>query len=346
MANNEKDTRNIVDVLSTRAGYSRVHGSITDVYRGIDHRDAGSPFQKNNDHQGLVLFTRPRLNLTYNNVMADRQLRALLSEEPYSMYRAIRCMLDPELSKGRAGREIVKSAVFDERQAFMPLLSNTLLNLSGFPDITSNTYTSTEGKRKESYSIIDDVAEVNGAYDVTANFANIKGDPITAMFHFWTRYAGNVYSGDMVPYPEAIVENEIDYQTRIWRIVLDSSKRYVTKIGCASAAFPMASPLGAAFNYNREEPFISENDQISVPFRCMGAEYNDPILYTEFNLVVQLFNPAMKDGNRENLMVKLPNQILNEFNFIGYPRISEDLELEWWISKDEYTELTGELPPQ
>ncbi len=334
-----KERRDNINKINRGSGFSDTYGSIGDIFRGIDHRNAGSSYQKNNDHQGLTLFTRPMFNLTYNNVLADRQLHPLLAEDTRHMYRAIRVMLDPQISKRN-----VESDIFDNRQAFITLLSGTLLNISGFPVLTINSYTSPEGVRKESYSIVDDVAEINSAFDMTATFANIQGDPITTLFQTWSHYMGNVYSGDMVPYPDFIVENEIDYQTRIWRLVLDSSKRYVKKIGCANACFPLASPLGAAFNYTNDRPYSDGNDQISIPFRCVGAEYNDPLLFDEFNLTVQYFNPEMRDGNRDIMMHRLSDTEVNAFNYRGYPRIDpKSLRLEWWINKSEYRNFLGDL---
>lgn len=323
-----KNDRPRINDLSRERGFGRMFGTMTDLYRGIDHRHAGTAAQKNTDHQGLVLFTRPQLNLSYNNVVADRSLTPLLDENPRSMWRALRAMLDP---KGNYASDL-----FDNRQAFITVMSNTLDTLSGFPDVTVNTYTSTEGMRKEAYSIVDDVAEINGTYDITANFANVEGDPISMLLHAWVRYAGYVYSGEMVPYPEFVAENRVDYQTRIWRIILDVNKRFVKRIVCANAAFPMASPMGAGSNYDRSQPYIQDNEQISMPFRCMGAEYNDPILYHEFNDTVQFFNPGMRDDRRGATYIKLKPSQQNEFGFWGYPRINlETLELEWWVSKQD-----------
>lgn len=333
----ERNRRGRIDQMGRESGFSDVYGSIGDVFRGIDHRNGGASYQKNNDHQGITLFTRPLLNLTYNNVLADRQLHPLLAEDTRHINRAIRLMLDPQLHKRN-----VRSDIFDDRQAFITILSGTLLNISGFPDLTLNAYTSPEGVRKESFSIVDDVAEINSAFDITASFANIAGDPITTLFQVWSRYMGNVYSGDMVPYPNFIVENEIDYQTRIWRIILDPTKRYVKKIGCANACFPLASPLGAAFNYTSDRPYNADSDQISIPFRCVGAEYNDPILFDEFNITVQYFNSQMRDENREILMHRLSDSEINVFNYRGYPRIDpQTLRLEWWITKEEYSQTIG-----
>jgi hypothetical protein len=312
-----------LDRVAKHSGFAKPKSAVSEVFFGLDHRDAGSSFQKNTDHQGLTLFTRPQLNLSYDNVLADRTLTSLLDKNPLSMYAAIRGLLDPRL----AG----VSNLIDPRNAFIPILTNTLMNISGFPDVTLDTYTSPEGMRQESYSIVDSIADINNSYDLTATFANVQGDPVTALFHFWTRYASNVYTGRMVPYPEKIVENEVDYQTRIWRLVLDGSKRYVKKIGCANVAFPVASPLGASFNYSKDTPYINENDQISIPFRCMGAEYNDPILISEFNATVASFNNAMWNPSQKGYR-KLSRYEISGYNYEGYPRINlETMELEWWV---------------
>lgn len=316
-------------------GGSPIDRVLTDLYRGIDHRGIGLPFQRNYDDQGLVLFTRPRLNLSYDNIIGQRVLLPLLTDDKNSPYHLIRMMLDPTL----AGRGVT-SPIFDSQTAFIPILTNLLQSVSGFPDVTLNTYTSQEGVRKEAWSMVDDVAEINTTYDITATFANVTGDPITSMFHIWGHYMGAVYAGDIVPYPDYILKNAIDYQTRIWRLTFDNTKTYVKKIGCANVAFPMASPLGAFFNYTSDSPSIRDNDQISIPFRCMAAEYNDPILYLEFNQTVELFNPRMADASREQAFVKLKGRELAGFNRDGYPRINLDTyELEWWVLKSDYDKV-------
>ena len=327
-----------LDDVAMKGNMSRPNGASTDVLSGIDFLNSGTAFQRNNDNQGLVFFTRPRLNMSYDNISSDRVFIPLLAENPLSPYRAIRIMLDPMLDE--------TSSLFDSRLPFIPLLSNTLQSLSGFPDVTLNMYTSPEGLRKESYTMIDDVAEINSTFDITATFANIQGDPITKLFHFWQRYGGFVYSGEMVPYPDAILENKIDYQTRIWRLVLNAGRTHVTKIGCANVCTPIADPLAASFNYSRESASVRDNDQITIPFRCSGAEYMDPILYQEFNTTVGLFNPGMRDAdgddpaiNRKTLFVKLAKNEQALFNFKAYPHIDTvSLELEWWVLKEDYYE--------
>ena len=224
----------------------------------------------------------------------------------------------------------------------MPIFTNTLISLTGFDDLTTNTYTSPEGIRKEAYSIIDDVAETNRVFDVTANFANVLGNPVKRAIHYWLRYAGYVHSGDMMPYPIEIYEDRVDYESRIFRFTLDKSKRFITGAASIVAAFPMAAPLGADHNYDFNSPFMNENDQFSVPFRAQGLEYDDPILYYEFNRIVEMFNPSMRDDKRNQIYRKISHTELNGLNFYGYPYINTTtLELEWWISRAEYKLIAG-----
>lgn len=325
--------------LARGSGFTEPAKALSSLFTGFDHRHAGSFYQRDYDHQGLVFFTRPRMNLSYNNLVNDRHMLPLATTRGDSIYRAIRTMLDPRIHDYQNGEGAV-SDLFDHRQAFIPILSNLCLNLSGFPDVTLETYDSPEGMRKESWSMVDDIADINNTFDITANFANIPGDPITTFFHMWTRYMANVYTDQMVPYPDMVMENEIDYQTRIYRIRLDKSKRFVKKIGCANVAFPVAAPLGVSFNYDRQQPFDEDNQQVSIPFRCVGAEYNDPILVREFNLTVELFNRSMRDGSREYVYHPLTPAEAELFNFEGYPRINETtLELQWWVSRQEYNRV-------
>lgn len=324
-----------IDYVSRSIGYGSLSSAYANALYGINHRGAGNPIAANSDLHGLTFFTRPDLNLTYDNAAMNRVFIALLNQQRESIPAFVHATLD---QYGARSFKTHESPLVDNRTPFIPLLTNTLESISGFPDFTLDTYTSPEGIYKEAWSMVDSPSRIHSTYDVTANFRNIMGDPITLMFLVWCQYASLVYEGLMMPYPWNVVENRIDYTTRIWRVVLDRTKRYVQKIAAVGAAFPTASPLGAAFNYSSDEPINRDNDQISVPFRCMGIDYNDPILFLEFNSIVIRANPMMADGNRNQVYRKLSAEERQLFNYSGYPRIDpETQELEWWVPNDEST---------
>jgi len=330
--------RDIINNIARDSGLGNLSTSTANIQRGINHRGVGNPTTQNTDNHGLTFFTRPRLNLSYDNVATSRILSPLLTQSPNTLPRLIRVLLD---HVGALERNVTCPMV-DDRMPFIPMLTNNLLSISGWPDIDLDTYTAPEGIVKESWSMVDDVPRNFGTFDLTANFRNIAGDPINALFHAWTHYAAAVAMGELVPYPEMIVENEIDYMTRIYRLVLDPTRTFVQKIGACGAAFPTASPLGAAFNYSSDSPLAQDNEQISIPFRCIGAEYNDPITIVEFNATVILFNPLMDERYRADRFVKLGKSEQRLFNYEGYPWIAQDNELQWWVENERYKLLVNE----
>ena len=49
-----------------------------------------------------------------------------------------------------------------------------------------------------------------------------------------------------------LTENEYDYNTRLYRLVTDSSGKYVKKISATGASIPISVPTGKFFDYKRE----------------------------------------------------------------------------------------------
>ncbi len=330
-----------------------------DNFYGLNHRQQPSGIPINKDFYGLTFFTRPQLNLTTGNLRAHRLLTPLTNREPSSIQRIIRLLLDRRLHS-----EGLNSPFVDSQQAFIPVLTNSLLSMSGWPDVVTPFSTSPQGVYKEEYSQIDGLTQNYSAYDITANFRNLPGDPISALMFYWTHYASLVYEGVLVPYPDMIVNNEVDYDTRIYRLVLDSTKTRVTKIAACGAAFPTNAPLGAAFDFEHDRPINSSRDQISIHFQCMGAMYQDDILIDEFNRTVALFNDGMAARNfsytkgraangemattwSNRFHKQVPMDALAIFNHRGYPRIDpETYELQWWVTNEDWQERVGSLQDQ
>lgn len=315
--------------------------SIGSVFYGINHRQTPEAVPINRDTFGLTLFVRPQLNFSTQNLRAERKLLPLLTQEARSIQRIIRYTLDPRYQTINPD---MPCPHVDPRQAFIPLLSNHLVSCSGWPDTTLDTYTSKPGAYKEVFSIPDGTHHLYGAYDLSCSFRNMVGDPISKLIQAWIVYMSNVFEGIMMPYIDFITENELDYVSRIYRLVLDVQKRYVQKIGATGYCFPASLPDGASFNFEADKPINSANDQLQLQMRCVGATYNDPILFHEFNRTVEIFNPSMKDETREILLTKIDHRDLSIFNGRGYPRIDPDTkELQWWITKDIHARVISDF---
>jgi hypothetical protein len=330
-----------LDDIYSKTAVGNLSTAISDTFHGLNHRKQPNSIPINKDDHGLTFFTRPRMNMTRDNLRQVRQFVPMLTNNAVSIPRAIRALLDTDSQKEEHGSPLV-----DPFQAFIPILTNQLITISGWPDVVAPTYTSKPGVYKEAYSHVDGVVQNYENYSFQANFRNIQGDPITALFLTWVLYSSLVFQGIVVPYPDMIIENEIDYQTRIYRLVLDPSRRFVQKIGACGAAYPFSVPLGTAFNIDAEQPYSRANEQISISFQVLGAMYQDDILIEEFNKTVILHNSKMageNDADRQSgndPLVKIEPALYNTFNHMGYPRINPDTyELEWWIWKREYDEM-------
>lgn len=334
LSSNER-RKETVDRVSSTNGLGNLTTAIGDNFFGINHRQTPAPIQINKDFFGLTFFTRPRLNMSSDNLRASRKHSSLLTNKDNSIPRILRSILDPTLAYAD-----ITSPYCDPQQAFIPILTNNLLSISGWNDVIAPTFTSQSGVYKEEFSIVDGVTDIYSTYDITANFRNLTGDPITTLFYHWINYAALVYEGVMVPYPEYIINNEVDYNTRIYRLVLDSTKTKVQKIAATGASFPVNAPVGAAFNYEADKPINSSNDQISITFKSMGAIYMDDILIEEFNRSTILVNSTMADKSRSKHYTKVPIEALSIFNNRGYPRINPNTsELEWWVPNSVYKSL-------
>lgn len=322
---------------------------VNTVY-GINHRQTQLAMPFNRDQYGLTFFTRPRMNLCTNNLRFVRQMYPLLNEEPRSIQRILRCTMDTELAfpdTKMTRIQPLNSPYMDDFNIFIPMLSNLCLTVGGWPDISVDTHTTPEGHYREVHSMVDSSVLMRGAYELSVSFRNIPNNPITLLFYFWLLYMSKVFEGELIPYGSSIYENEIDYNTRIYRLVLDPTKRYVQHILATGAAFPLNAPIGALGNFDTSQPFNETNDNINIRFQCIGMDYNDPISIFEFNEAVCISNPGMRDGRRDSSYIKVPYQILSFFNMRGYPRIDlKTSELEWYVSYlmfNTYSKQLGEF---
>jgi hypothetical protein len=315
-----------------------INTAIGNTFYGLNHRNALTPVPISKDTNGLILFTRPQLNFSTENLRAVRKMIPLLTKEPLSIQRMIRCYLDPRLNYNNKD---FGCPLVDHQNAFMPLLTNHCLSLSGFPDPKLDVYTSKQGAYREQWSITDSVYENFEVSSYTATFRNMLGSPILKLFSAWEIYQSSVFQGIMLPYPDFMVMNEIDYQSRVYRLVLDTTRRWVTSIACNGACFPTTDSTGGTFNFESDKPLNNTNDQFTVNFQSIGVCYNDPIIVYEFNKVVSVFNPSMADNVYKSVMQLIPRELdTNDFNNRGYPRIDPDtMELQFYVFKEDYARI-------
>lgn len=329
---------------------------------GINHRGIKSPVPENRDQYGLTFFTRPQLNLSSGNIRKDRKFYDLLNNanSRANIQSFVRNTLDPRLGEDAlagwknfngkmweekyGGLRNIRSPLVDPNMGFIPILTNNLLSLSGWPDLTLNSYTSEQGLKGSQWIMVDSAYDFLEAFDLTAVFRNTRDEPIILMFQIWERYMSLVFEGILAPYMDMIVNNEMDYNTRIYRLVLDESKRFVKKIAACGAAFPTTVPTGKFFDYSDEETYNRSVKEIDIQFHAVGAEYNDMVTCREFNWVSGMFNIDVRKylGGDGSKMMPIPRGLLWMMNHRGYPIIDYNtLELQWIINAEEPVNKEG-----
>ena len=309
--------------------------ALTEAMQGFRLGNAGAKtLQPNMERNGYTFFVRPQLNLRKKNCIKVRQLFRLLSDRSESIPTYCRATLDPRLSL--TPEEGAITALVDEDNPFIPLLTNCCMSVSGWPDLTTPTWTSSEGMKKESYSLVDGVMDNYEAFDIDVSFFNMQDEPISQLFYTWEKYATLVMEDKCQPYPDFVAFNEIDYQTRVYRLVMDKTDTYVSKIAATGIAFPVSIPSGDYANYKQETVLETKKD-ITIRFRCLGAMYYDDIVLLEFNDTVRQFSPALDNEVENNLLgtkysnfYKVPPEFRSSFTYL-LPYIDlNTLELCWY----------------
>ena len=305
----------------------------TALMRGISTtKSIRLPAYKTN--YGYTFFTRPMLALISSNLRNNpAELGNLLSTRN-DVYSWARRMLDPRI---HANRAVGPSPLVDEQMAFIPVLSNTLINISGWPDEILPTHTSKEGIRGEQHTMVDGIMEINRRVDIDATFRNIPDQPVLVLIKAWTMAAQLTHEFMAGPYTDFIRENELNYNTRIYRIVLDEYQEKIVDICATGASTPVAINTGQMFDYDMSSPFNDSSKELRVRFSSDGVMYHDPALLLDFNKTQAMFNAnirALMRGEPTSLE-KIPKRLLPYFSNRCYPYINLNSgQLEWYVDKD------------
>lgn len=329
-----------LELTLRRVNQDDVDQSLRNALYGFNSDFSKRYMHPSRNNQGFTFFVRPQLNLADDNIRFSRLLYGNMGSDAFDIPTFVRHTLDPRVA---AASDI---DVINNKQAYIPLLTNSLLTLSGFPDIELPTTSSEPGLLQEVYTLPDGATDNYGPVEISTEFLNTTGDPIQHLFHTWTIAISLMVQGKIRPYPDFISEHERCFDTRIFRIILDQTGRFVRKVAATGPGFIDNVGVGQDYDYNHEKHY-SDNVSTAFRFKMAGAEYRDPILIYEFNKIGEIFNPDLSDEFREKKMAKVPLSLRHAVNHLGYPRIDEQtMEFEYWIDKTILTSMLDELTPR
>lgn len=344
------------DRLSISLGRGLARSNVTNTYIGFNHRIVDNPVPVNREISSMVLITRPDFNFSENNIANSRKFADMLAQEKSSLDYMILAALDPDCiytsmkeHEGGLGIPTHPSIPFDNLQAFIPMLTNHLLNFSGIPDGSVDSWLSEEGIEREQYGMVDSTHAVNYGYGVSTTLTNPVGDPMMRMADVWLEYMAGVKKGKFMPKIANSIQRRIDYQSRAYVLRFTPTGKLV-RFSNVCAMWPENDNAGAMATFDRSKAMTADDSQVTLQWRAIGARHNDPLYMQGFNDTVAMFNPDMiqhPDSDDDNFypvgyryMRKLTNPELLMFNYYGYPHINIiGRSIEWWVYNRQYQEI-------
>ncbi len=326
-----------IGTITDGSVYGNLDKAYSNALYAINRHENNDKRQSPNDHVGYTFFTRPMMNFSRSNLRNDRLLYQYLNADANSVEAWTRIMFDRLLQS----KEGLSCPMADNLQFYIPILSNNLLSLTGCPDVAVDSYVSPSGSRKQQYNLLDGTDEINESLDINVVFRNTYEDSVVKLISPWIRYIVKVKEGVLNPYAGFIGRRLVDYQSRIFRLIMTEDKRYVKRIAATGPMYPDVNEVGKYFNVSESRIYNDEIKTHNIRFKCMGIEYDDPILLKEFNMTAGAFNPMIRKINNgatpESVgLVKLSAQAEIGVKNRGYCRINlATKELEWYMEKEK-----------
>ena len=335
----------IDSLVKVKHGFT-VSESMTDSFRGPNIVTNVPMIKPNTNLPGYVFTVRPDLNMSKNNLRIDRKMAPLLTDKENSIMRAIRCILGPQCMMPMPGfpnrselMPYISCPLIDKRYPFIAISDNNVRTLTGWPSGQLGVRRSAAGILKEVHIMADGPATYKGDFSLNMSLNSMKGNPLMYLYYYWILYIGMVYtqSYGLMPWPEYLSNGRMDYTTRIYRLIMDETKTYVTEAAMTGYAIPTSIDIGPYFDYQSDNyrPYVDKT--VEVEFACSGVEYLDEIIIKQFNRTVEMFQPFMTDKYRSKQLIKIDKRYQKIMNNKVYPWINPiSRELEWWCTSQNW----------
>lgn len=164
---------------------------------GLNHTKVNSATLDHRESFGYTFFTRPQLNLTDDNLVHNRKFTNLLTTDPNTIQRYVRMILDPRLKLSSGGK--LDTPLINNKLGFIPVLSNNLKSISGWPDMVMPTFASKQGLKKEQWVVADGMVDIYDSFDLDCSFRNTISEPILVLMQTWLYYMAYVFEGIIAP---------------------------------------------------------------------------------------------------------------------------------------------------
>lgn len=299
---------------------------------GIEASTVKFPHEKKQTTRRYAFFTRPQMNMQSNNLTRNPDLKGLISDSGGNIGNYVRCLLDPRL---RGIEPSAKSLLLDHTSPWIVPFTNGIKTLTGWPDLETMIHVSKAGRLQNQHSMVDGTSRNFEAKTLTATFKQIETDPITMILKSMIHYVGGVTTENMVPYMDLLMANELDYNTRVYVIVLGNETQKIQHISCTGASIITNAQVGNVYDITEGTP-RSDNNDISLTIHYDGVMYDNALIMNDFNRVTAMFNPnarGLLTGGDHSLVEVNPDTDINLRSKV-IPLIDEvNGELRWFLDK-------------
>lgn len=340
--------REMIDNLTKVKHGFTLSESMTNTFKGPNIISNTPMLKPNTNLPGYVFTVRPDLNFSTANLRIERKMSPLLTDKADSIMRAIRCILSPQCMMpmhqagfpNRSGRmPYLECRLVDKNYPFIAISDNNVKSLTGWPSARLGIRNTPAGILKEVHIMADGPSTYKGDFSLNMSLNSMKGNPLMYLYYYWILYIGMVYtqSYGLMPWPEYLSNGRMDYTTRIYRLIMDETKTYVTEAAMTGYAIPTSIDIGPYFDYQADNyrPYIERTTE--VEFACSGVEYLDEIIIKQFNRTVEIFQPLMGDKYRAKRLIKVDKKYQKIMNNKVYPWINPiSRELEWWCTPSNW----------
>lgn len=266
---------------------------------------------------GLPFVTRPRLNLTDDNISRSEKLVSLYGVGQYSVGAYVRAMLDERWAASN------NPIGFDNNFPFITCLTEYIKTSTGFGDLQMRIETSEPGLRDQVYQRVASKLEENGQYTVNQTYFNPKPSLIQAIFQYWEDYISEVVSGDRQcgPRDRYLVGNRIDYDCRIYHLIMNKDSMFLEHIFATIQSIPNTYPSGSIANIDNTAASIrgEGQDEFSVQFSSVGMRMDEWGLIQAFNESMFLYNPRLMPDVRRTYFRELDVTEYAKYAYRAYP---------------------------
>lgn len=295
----------VIDLALLSVGGGLYDYQLQQLMTGFDKNHA-SRISPNVEMAGPTFITRPRLCLQSSNLRNNEAMMPLDTANGNSLAFAIRWLLDSNL----CNPEYQNATLYDKAAQLCPLINqespwmtpfcNSLLSISGFPDLQLQVEKTDGGffSEAQDYAVGHDHF-AKGGYTFSTTFRELPGDVNFALIYYWTEYIRCVTRNIMMAYPDDIDGQIMNYTVSIYTFNMDPTMKYITKWAKCTGCFPTTLDFGSIFNKSEGQYFQDSAFKLQVSWSCSVVEYMRPQILLDFNRLAMKYCPTINSVNNK-----------------------------------------------